>query len=775
MKNKALTLWESVWVPGSDKKKSTNFKNGIKSTIRLFFAATERFRKDEDLIRAASISYALVVSFIPTLIVGLLLAANFINIKDYEELAKEYVRKNAIPMDVGAYFKIVYELLNNTAALTGIGFLFVLFSTTSVLRNLEEAMNKIWHIKKKRPFIQKVAEFIMIIIFGPILLVIGLSTGQNILNQFSAPTLLKIDSSNDKEYILGNKRIFLERVEDKWKYSDLLKKVDFDFQKEPIVFDPETNSILSEKELQPLAHRIKKSTRSEIIDSSLIDFATVGDNLYILVENGTLLYSRNNGEYWMARKFQRKQLNILVRASFKKIYFFNDKEGVIIGKSGLILKTEDAGETWIPKYNSIVDADLHDIAEIRQGEHLIIGESLSAYLTVDNGNNWRKFNPIANIDSYDKENLNSIEVLGENIFICGDSGVILKSKNNGRTWTKKNLANKKYDFHDILFLDNERGIMVGDSGNIRYTLDGGSIWRQARTGTEQDLFSAHYSEKSNQIFIAGQNYHILSNKEIGKLDHFVIIEKTPIWRILISAFGRFFLPFLVLWLIFFFVYQIMPFTNVRFSAAAIGAFCTSTALVFFLLGFQVYVSYFSAGKFAIYGTLAAIPLALLMIYISTIIVLYGCEISFLIQHPNLIMLSYQKRNVEELEKHQIWQGIQILYHIHENFNKGKGETTDKDLIKKCKVDPSELDRIISIYIKNNMLARTENGGLAPLLSSEKITLDKLVDILSPAGFDITDYDSGNILVKELKPIFENYKMAKTKIFKEKTIADLLKS
>jgi uncharacterized BrkB/YihY/UPF0761 family membrane protein len=73
----------------------------------------------------------------------------------------------------------------------------------------------------------------------------------------------------------------------------------------------------------------------------------------------------------------------------------------------------------------------------------------------------------------------------------------------------------------------------------------------------------------------------------------------------------------------------MPFTYVQPKAAAVGALFTSLALVIFIIGFQYYVSFFSAGKFAIYGTLAAIPLALLLIYVSTIIILYGCEISYL--------------------------------------------------------------------------------------------------------------------------------------------------
>jgi membrane protein len=772
MKNKILQFWDSVW-SSENELQGKKLGSSFRALIRLFFAATDRFRKDEDLIRAASISYALVVSLIPTLIVGLLLAANFINIKDYEELAKEYVRKNGIPMDISAYFKIIYELLNNTAALTGIGFLFVLFSTTSVLRNLEDAMNKIWHVKRKRPFIQKVAEFVMIIIFGPVLLAIGLTTGQSLLNEFSAPGLTRMEVATEQNYIVGEKRVLLSRTpEGNWTYLNILDKIDYDFQKDPIIFDPETNKVLSAVELQPIQHRVKRASKQDLRVSNFTDISVQGEQIFIITDNGTLIFSRDGGNFWQARKFQRKQLNILLKASFTRIFMFDENTGLILGKGGIILRTEDAGETWKPFFTPYVRTDLNDIAQISETDYLVVGEEFTALVTSDFGRTWRPFAPLVNMNSFEKENLHSIAKAGESVFICGDAGAILTSRDSGRTWYKKNIGLKKIDYFDIAFVNEQSGIMVGDSGNIRFTTDGGVVWKMAKSPTDQDLRHISFDPKENRFFILGENYLILANQP-GDYQSFKILEQTPFWRIGITALGKFFLPFFVLWLIFFFVYQILPFTYVKFKPAAIGAFCTSLALVIFIIGFQYYVSFFSAGKFAIYGTLAAIPLALLLIYVSTIIVLYGCEVTYLIQHPELIRISYAKRNFEELEKHQIWKGIQILHFIHSKFLAGKGETLDSELLKFCQSDQLEFERIMAVYAKNQYVAKTEDGGWAPLKAAESITLDELIDILSPAGFDITDYDPKMILAKEIRPIFEEYAKARKEIFKSKTLRSLL--
>jgi len=773
MQQKIRNFWESVWAPADDT--ISPFLKKLRFLIQLFCSATFRFQKDEDLVRAASISYSIIVSAIPTLLVALLLAANFINIREYEELVREYTRKNGIPIDVSNYFTIVYELLNNTAALTGIGFLFVLFSTTSVLRNLEDAMNKIWHIRAKRPFIQKIAEFIMIVIFSPIFLVIGITTGQNILNEFSAPSLIKMIEFQGKELILGDKRILLERKEPgKFRYSHFLSKVDFEFQKEPIVFDPEVNSVLGQSELTSMRHRVKKATPADTRDSLFRDITSVGNHIFIVSSNGSLFYSKDGGNYWQARKFLKKQLNLLVKPSFTRIYFFDSENGVILGESGLILKTSNGGTTWKPVYQEGLNSDLIDIAEISPGVHLLIGDAMSAYITKDKGDTWIPFTPIMNMESIDKENLNSIEVVDDNIYICGDSGLILTSRDSGKTWIRKNIAYKNLDFHHIVFIDKKHGLLIGDAGNVRYTNDGGEIWKQASTNSDVDLLYAYKSRITKNIYLLGKNHHILANKDMKSLEEFKVLNRTPAWRVMLSAIGRFFLPFIVLWLIFFFIYKVIPYTNVRFESAAIGSLVTSFALVCFIIGFQFYVAYFSEGKIAIYGTLAAIPLVLLLIYISSIIVLYGCEIAFLVQYPLLIPVAYHKRNIVEMEKKQIWKGIQVLYIIHSRYIAGKGETTDSQLMKIGSLDPTELDRILDVLIKNNIITRTESEGLLPLLSAEYVNLEMLTNILSPAGYDITDYDPKNIFIKEVKALFDEYSVARKSIFGNKTLADLLK-
>ena len=97
------------------------------------------------------------------------------------------------------------------------------------------------------------------------------------------------------------------------------------------------------------------------------------------------------------------------------------------------------------------------------------------------------------------------------------------------------------------------------------------------------------------------------------------------------------LPYCLVWILFTFIYILMPNTKVNFSSGFIAGVFAGTI---FQLAQWAYI-YFQVGvaKYnAIYGSFAALPLFLVWLQLSWLIVLLGAEISFLINmsiHMNL--------------------------------------------------------------------------------------------------------------------------------------------
>ncbi|MBV6540570.1 virulence factor BrkB family protein [Ursidibacter maritimus] len=95
------------------------------------------------------------------------------------------------------------------------------------------------------------------------------------------------------------------------------------------------------------------------------------------------------------------------------------------------------------------------------------------------------------------------------------------------------------------------------------------------------------------------------------------------------------MPFFLIWLLFSFVYLIVPNTTVKFKHAAIGALM---AAFFFTLGKQLFVWYITTfpSYQAIYGVLATIPIMIVWIHLSWKVVLSGGQIASVLKDMEMI-------------------------------------------------------------------------------------------------------------------------------------------
>jgi len=104
--------------------------------------------------------------------------------------------------------------------------------------------------------------------------------------------------------------------------------------------------------------------------------------------------------------------------------------------------------------------------------------------------------------------------------------------------------------------------------------------------------------------------------------------------------GSYLLPFLTMWLILLLLYEFLPHTRVRFRNAAWGA---GVAALLLQLARPLFMAYaVRAFRYQhIYGSLGAVPLFLLWIWLLWVIVLFGAEVAFTTQ--NMALLRYQDK------------------------------------------------------------------------------------------------------------------------------------
>ncbi|MCF7971965.1 MAG: YihY/virulence factor BrkB family protein [Methylococcaceae bacterium] len=127
-----------------------------------------------------------------------------------------------------------------------------------------------------------------------------------------------------------------------------------------------------------------------------------------------------------------------------------------------------------------------------------------------------------------------------------------------------------------------------------------------------------------------------------------------------------YLPILILWLLFSFLFIFMPNTQVNYGSGIFAGIFSGT--VFYIIqslyvSLQIGVSSYNA----IYGSFAALPLFLVWLQIAWMIVLFGSELSFF--HQNIVLYQFNQKfkKLNFNSKNQL--ALHIMHAIIEQFNK----------------------------------------------------------------------------------------------------------
>ena len=142
------------------------------------------------------------------------------------------------------------------------------------------------------------------------------------------------------------------------------------------------------------------------------------------------------------------------------------------------------------------------------------------------------------------------------------------------------------------------------------------------------------------------------------------------------------LPFLVLWVVFSFIYVVLPNTKVNILAGLVGGIAGGTIYQIFqgiYISLQVGVASYSA----VYGSFAALPLFLLWLQISWLIMLFGAEVSFAFQNVDTYELEPDCLNASEMFKKLT--ALRLVNLVVKDFVAGSGPVRESSLLQRVEI------------------------------------------------------------------------------------------
>ncbi len=705
---------------------------GAGRLARILRAAFARFTADNLTVRANSIAYAIVLSVIPLFTV-LIRVAN-VNREDLSRNLARFLNAYGIT-DASQILSILDEILARSYAITGVGVLFMLYSATVLLQNLEGSFNYIYRARRERPLVIRFSLYIAAFVILPAVTVGAWSGGRYFINELRPPDFVDAVGAGPNRYWIAATDGTVRRLDgDKLTVIDLRARVDDRAQLREFCFDVETGeSGPAYKLITDPGYTPARLSAGDFFGVRRI--AAAGESVHVLSETGALFHSYDGGRSWSYEKLcaidrrihplelhdlrldARGRLQILASADssslliyfdgaaeFPRWNFRNLKErytrfaepedrarasaasgagevGALPGAGGA------AGETPPAETGGGADAVVENQAPpavfiLGRGKYLYSfddGQSFAGPATATFGGQATDLQAAA----------------------LGPRGELFFAGRGGAFWMEYGSAQIAPELHaefgqtvrDLSIRADGYGALLGGGGLLRFTFDGGRTWLRPEGAllSESDLYRQVASPDGGAL-VAGESSALfrIERAALGEerdargrplaTFNYVTLTRAPLIKSALLEVIAYGLIFAALFGIFSLAYIYIPNAHVARRPALIGAAITAAALLGFLILFRTFMGGSSTTAY-IYGVWAALPLGMLVILSSTQIILFGLTLAYVLQHPELYLNDRERKQRTRSYDSLLWNSILLLALSYHSLYRKRRPLTDETALR----------------------------------------------------------------------------------------------
>jgi membrane protein len=194
-----------------------------------------------------------------------------------------------------------------------------------------------------------------------------------------------------------------------------------------------------------------------------------------------------------------------------------------------------------------------------------------------------------------------------------------------------------------------------------------------------------------------------------------------------------FLPYVITWVFFIFLYIFIPNTKVKFKPAFISGVFIGTLvqlLLWVYIEFQVGVTAYNAT----YGSFAAIPLLLLWLQMTWSVILVGAQLCYYLQNINGIDNIYEGDYISMKTKRILI--IAILHRIVILFKEGQDAESIFDISNSINVKFSHVNKGVNILLSCNLIVEVsmdDDNVFVPALDINKISVANVIKEIDSYG------------------------------------------
>lgn len=182
-------------------------------------------------------------------------------------------------------------------------------------------------------------------------------------------------------------------------------------------------------------------------------------------------------------------------------------------------------------------------------------------------------------------------------------------------------------------------------------------------------------------------------------------------------------PLVMTWLGFTAFYLVVPHIRVRLRSAFQAALVAGTAWNVLKFGYAYYASHAVTVQ-NIYGSLAAIPLFMLWIWLSWLLVLYGAQLTFAYENATTFFQNDDTKSANLASQELAY--ARVFLEIARDFAFGAGPTQIRELAQRLGLSRRLVDQIVEGLSVSALVNRVESGGLVPARELASITMEDVL-------------------------------------------------
>jgi photosystem II stability/assembly factor-like uncharacterized protein len=240
----------------------------------------------------------------------------------------------------------------------------------------------------------------------------------------------------------------------------------------------------------------------------ILSSARAGRRIVAVGNHGIVLLSDTDGADF------RQAKSVPVRSTLTAVIFVDDKTGWAVGQWGVVLRTDDAGETWtLQRHDTSVDQPLFSVWFRDRERGIAVGLWSLVIATVDGGKTWTPVE-LPPSPGRKKADRNLLKIFANRmgiLFVAAEQGMILKSY-DGENWTYIETGYKG-SFWTGIVLNNGTLLVGGLRGTIYRSTDDGRSWREVKSEFKSSI--TDFAEAGGKVYAAALDGVFLESDDHG--------------------------------------------------------------------------------------------------------------------------------------------------------------------------------------------------------------------------------------------------------------------